>query len=132
MFEKLLSDEKVSKRYTKAGLEFGLAVSYLYMGECVGFSSMLNKLEKWETEYTKRGFRSIPIENFTNTAGWGHPLIGVNEKLNPGEKPVSYTKVYRENYLGKIEPAIDIDAMIANPQITTGTFAIPTTKDKTI
>ena len=131
MFKRFLPDKQVAKKYLEAGLKFGSAVSYLYMGECVGFSSMLDKLKKWEAEYSKRGFRTIPIEIFTDSAGWGHPLIGENEKLNPDEKPVFHAKIYRENYLGKVAPLVDINAMIANPQIVTGTFPIPTTKDKT-
>lgn len=49
MFEKLFSDKYVTKKYIEAGLNFGFAVSELYMGECFGFSSMLDNLENGKT-----------------------------------------------------------------------------------
>ncbi len=63
---KLLSDEGVKKRYKKAGAMFGDALSYIYMGECIGFEMLLDRLARWEEEYASRGYRTISLGAFVD------------------------------------------------------------------
>lgn len=44
LIEKFLSDTQVERRYVGAGGIFGDAVSYIYMGECIGFAKLLTNL----------------------------------------------------------------------------------------
>ena len=96
MFKRFLTDKQVEKRYVKAGAIFGDAVSYIYMGECVGFDKLLAKWEKWEAEYTKRGYRTLPLYDFVAYGGYGTSLKGLGEKYAEHEDVVLHAKIYRE------------------------------------
>lgn len=137
-FSRFLSDKNVEKRYVRAGGEFGQAVSYLYMGECIGFKNLLSKWQKWEAEYARRGYRTLPIDDFIEYGGYGKPLEGLGVKRNENEKIVSHAQIYRRLYLGRIQPAIDFEKM-ARPlepgetpasRIQMGTYIVPSTKDQ--
>ena len=103
MFKRFLDDETVEERYVQAGSHFGNAVSYLYMGECHGFTRMLGRWEKWEKEYARRGFRTISLDVFEAHGGYGAVLEGLGEKLVEMEEPVFHAKIYRERLLGEIQ-----------------------------
>ena len=47
---RLLPDRLVEWLYVRAGIAFGDATSYIYMGKCVGFDRMFKKWKKWEAE----------------------------------------------------------------------------------
>lgn len=126
MFERFMTDAQVEKRYINTGNIFGDAVSYLYMGECVGFERMLARWEKWETEYARRGYRTLPLDTFIDCGGYGVPLRGIGVKREEGEAPVFHAKIYRGQYLGKMQPAIDP----SKPEVQEGTYTLPSTKDK--
>ena len=128
MFESLLTDRQVIKRYVEAGSQFGVAVSYIYMGECVGFARMLSKWEKWEVEYAKRGYRTLPIDDFINSGGYGKPLKNIEVKRDQDEKPVFHANIYKNVYLGKVEPMIDIQKMIQTGKPQFGNYSLPSTK----
>ena len=127
---RFMSDQKVEKRYVSAGAQFGDAVSYLYMGECIGFESMLNRLEDWEQEYVNRGYRTVSIDDFIEFGGYGTSIdnfLGV--KLEANEDPIFHANIYRNNYLGNVVPAVDLDGMLnkkKSPQ--SGTYILPSTK----
>lgn len=135
MFERFLTDKQVEKRYIKAGEIFGDALSYGFMGECSGFKRMLAKWEKWEAEYIKRGYRTLPIDDFIDYGGYGVPLPlkDIWKKRDKNEKPIFHAKTYRDIYLGKIKSVLNI-AKLLDPtdptelKIQIGTYCPPSTK----
>jgi hypothetical protein len=108
-----LSDKSIQKRYVKAGAVFGDAVSYLGMGECIGFEKLLYKWSKLENEYSNRGFRTISIDRFIELGGYGREVgdvIGV--KRNENEESVYHSEIYRNEFLGRVRPSIDFGKLI--------------------
>ena len=136
MLERFMTDKWIEKRYAEAGRIFGDAVSYIYMGECVGFYSMLAKWEKLEAEYAKRGYRTLPVDDFLAYGGYGTPLKDLGVRRAEGEEPVFHAKIYREVYLGKIRPAVNLSELMrpAEPneppesRAQVGTYFVPSTK----
>jgi len=139
MFARFLTDKQVEKRYVKVGATFGDAVSYIYMGECVGFEKLLAKWEKWEAEYAKRGYRTLPLDDFVSYGGYGTPLKGLKglgEKRVEGEDVILHAKIYRDVYLGKVRPAVNVSEFMKpfGPDETfvgtyfVGTYFVPSTK----
>jgi len=124
-----LGDTSVWRRYVRAGAVFGEAVSYIYMGECVGFAKLLGQWEFWEQEVARRGFRTVSLDAFVQLGGYGVPLKAPLAKRRPDEKPVCHARIYRERYLGKLRPAIDFDRMMRDGQPQCGTYIRPTTED---
>jgi hypothetical protein len=92
----------VVQRYIDAGLNFGDAVSYIYMGECDGFDKLLSIWEESEREYAALGYRTIPIDAFVQAGGWGKALEEIGTLREPSEEAVLHAAYYRENYLGKV------------------------------
>ena len=90
--KQFLSDSFVQKAYVSAGADLGDAISYgLDIFPCDGraVSSLVNKLKKWETEYSKRGFRTIPISRFVDFGGYDISLDDViGKKRESGENPI--------------------------------------------
>jgi len=124
-----MPDWLVKKRYVKWGSIFGDAISYIYMGECVGFETLLVKWEKWEAEYAKRGYRTLPIGDFVGYGGYGMPLTDLGTKRQEGEAPVFHAKIYRQAYLGKIKPAVNLlELFKPDAKVQTGTYFLPSTK----
>ncbi|MDP3963343.1 MAG: hypothetical protein Q8Q39_02495 [bacterium] len=131
LFTKILSDATIQKRYVRVGGAFGGAVSYSYMGECVGFKRMLNRWARWEAEYIRRGYRAISLDDFIDYGGYGKELGELaGARRSKGEEPVLHAEIYRREFLGKIEPTIDLANLMqpdAKPQ--SGTYVLPSTKD---
>lgn len=94
----------VQRRYLRAGGAISAEVSYLYMGECVGFGDLLDEWQEAEREYAAVGFRTFPIENLAAFGGWGKTLDGVGLFRDAGEKPVYHALLYRKHYYGKRVP----------------------------
>ena len=139
MLERFMTDKQVEKHYAEAGRIFGDAVSYIYMGECVGFADLLAKWEKWEAEYAKRGYRTLPVDDFVAYGGYGTPLENLSAKRAEGEETVFHAKIYREVYLGKIKSAVNLSELMKpvptndsgtqpEPQAQFGTYFVPSTK----
>ncbi|MFH0831247.1 MAG: hypothetical protein V1886_00035 [archaeon] len=129
LLRKLLSDKSVEKNYLHSGALFGGDVSYLHMGECLGFKSHLSNLSRWEQEYAKRGFKTVSIDDFIELGGHGKSissLLGVKRK--PDEKIILHAELYRQHYLGKIKPAIDLGRMMKDGKQQFGTYSNPSTK----
>ncbi len=115
------SDSALFEDYTLAGAEFGDAVSYIYLGECVGFESILRDFEMWEQEYARRGYRTISIADFVDYIGYGKPLPFVLVKREASEEAVLYGKLYREKCLGK-----NINTITFNEDGSfSGTYVLP-------
>jgi hypothetical protein len=127
LLKRLLSDSKVQEKYVKAGSIFGDAVSYLYMGECVGFENLLNIWDKWEQEYAKRGYKTLSIDKFIEHGGYGESIADVVGKKRGEEEPVHHAKIYRQEYLGKFKPVIDMKALIENGE-QAGVYHLPSTE----
>src|SRR3989344_2686550 len=109
---------------------FGDAVSYMYMGECLGFKRMLHAWARWEAEYARRGYRTISLDDFIDYGGYGKELgelAGVRRIAD--EKLVFPAEIYRQQFLGKVPPVIDTgELMKGNAQY--GTYVLPSTKDR--
>lgn len=129
-YQSLISkdNERLVQKYIKAGAEFGDAVSYLYIGECIGFEELLNAWAKKEKEYADKGFRTIPIDDFILYGGYGKEIKGINQLRKPKEEPIFHAEIYRERFLGKIPPAINMDEVFKG-NIQYGTHIVPSTKD---
>jgi hypothetical protein len=129
---KTISDPSLEKRYLKAGGQFGDAVSYIWMGECIGFEDLLNTWAVIEQEYASRGFRTISIDDFVGYGGWGHDvsnLIGKPRKTN--EPPVLHAELYRVMYLGKMQRNSAVIEAFETGNAAHGTYLIPSTKNLT-
>lgn len=89
---KMFTDKQVEKRYVAAGATVGDALSYGYMGKCVGFDSFVKKFNRWEKEYARRGYKTITCEDFEKYGGYGIPLKGLGIKRDESEKPIFHSE----------------------------------------
>jgi hypothetical protein len=120
-------NDEVIEAYIAAGCEIGQAVSYIYMGECVGFDKLLDQWETTEKAYSALGYRTLSIDDFTGTA-WGHSideLVRVPRK--EGEPEVFHAAFYREHFFQKVgmNEAV-IKAMSGEAAV--GHYAVPSTE----
>jgi len=122
------SDEKVKGKYKQAGAVFGDATSYICLGECAGVEQLLNTWAFWEKEVAKRGFRTMSLDQFIDYGDWGKPLNGFGEMREKDEKPIYHAEIYREKYLGKVKPLINIQAL-EEGGMQTGKYITPSTED---
>lgn len=129
-FRKFLSNDTVETRYVKAGAVFGDAVSYLYLGECIGFKKLLNTWAEWEKEYARRGYRTVSLDRFVELGGYGKPIDDVlGQQREPNEKPTLHAETYREQFLGKIGPAVNLEKLMTDGEIQSGTYFLPSTEN---
>lgn len=126
-FKRFLTDRQVEKRYANSGCVFGDAVSYLFIGECENFESMLRKWADWEHEYALRGYRTLPIDDFIAAGGYGKKLSKIGEKRMLGEQAVFHAEIYRTKFLGKVPAQVDIPAAL-NGEIRMGHYILPSEK----
>lgn len=126
MFKRFFSDRNVEERYVRIGQIVGAAVSYSYMGEPIGFKRMVRNWEKWETEYAWRGYRTISLDDFIESGGYGRALSNLGVKRALGEDPIFHARRYRERYLGKVKPVIDP----FKGDVQTGTYTPPSAEDE--
>jgi hypothetical protein len=97
------TDEQTVEAYVMAGAEMGSAVSYIYMGECIGFDKLLGQWEATEKAYVDLGFRTLSIDDFVRYGGYAasiDKLLRVPRKRN--EKPVYHAAYYRERFFEKV------------------------------
>lgn len=121
-------DDDVVKRYIDAGAIFGDAVSYIYMGECVGFAKRLENWENAELAYSALGYRTLSLDQFVDYGGYGKELIGLTVPRDEGEEIVLHAKYYRDNFFNKVEPVIDFNKMMEDGEAQFGNYAVPSTK----
>lgn len=121
------SDSTIINKYFEAGTDFGDAVSYIYMGECIGFEKLFDAWEDLEKEVAKRGYQTISVDDFVAAGGYGKDLPGLR-KLKKSEEAILHAKYYRENYLGKMFMSDSLMDTFTNGVVSTGTYEIPTTK----
>ncbi len=126
---RLLPDSAVEKRYVRAGATFGDAVSYLYIGECIGFEGLLNKWANWEEEYAHRGLRTVSLDRFVDLGGYGKPIDDViGQRRENGEEPIFHAQIYRNEFLGKVAPVVNLEKMMTEGGIQTGQYRLPSTE----
>ncbi len=95
--KKLLSTSAVEKKYLEAGRVFGDNLSYIFLGKCVEFEKNLDKLISWELEYAKRGFKTIPLNEFVEFGGYGKDIKNsLGKKRDAGEKPLYPAQNYKD------------------------------------
>ena len=125
----LLSDSTVEKKYVKAGAIFWNAVSYLYIGECIGFEKLLNKWANWEEEYSNRGFRTVSLDRFVELGGYGKSIGDViRQKREKDKESVLHAQIYREKYLGKVAPLVNLAKMMQDQQPQAGQYILHSTE----
>lgn len=122
--KRFLTDAEVRERYLRIGQRIGFAVSY--MRDPVGFKKRVRTWERWEAEYARRGYRTISLDDFYRYGGWSIPLPSVDARREEGEEPRFHARIYRDRYLGKIEPVIDP----FKGEIQVGFFQTPSTEDE--
>lgn len=120
-------NEEIVERYVLTGTQFGDALSYIYMGECVGFDDLLKAYEEAEAAYVGLGFRTLSVDDFTDAGGWGMELRGLRVPRDVDEEPILHAKYYRAHYLGRARPVIDFDRMMKDGQPQMGNYAVPST-----
>lgn len=102
----------VKWRYVNAGADFGDAVSYDFLGECVGFDKLFKRWAGWEREYARRGYRTISLDAFIGFGGYGEPidnLVGV--KREEGEEPIYHADHYGSQTVSSV-PLLDICGIV--------------------
>lgn len=124
-----MADGKVAERYRRAGAVFGDAVSYLYMGECIGFKDRLDDWALWEKEYARRGYATFSIDAFVELGGYGRSIEGFGRRLKDGEVAVLHAEIYREKFLGQVEPVISFEVMLKDGRPQFGKWSVPSTKN---
>jgi len=124
-----MRDRTVEQKYVQAGAQFGDAVSYIYLGECIGFEGLLDAWGKWEQEYARRGYRTVPLDAFVGLGGYGQSIDHLlGQKRDAEEEPVFHAEIYREDYLGKISPAIDLNDLInGSKESQSANYTLPST-----
>ena len=126
---RLLPDSYIEKRYVRAGATFGDAVSYIYIGECIGFEGLLNKWANWEEEYALRGFRTVSLGRFVDLGGYGKPVDDVlGQRREDSEKPIFHAQIYREQFLGKVTPVVNLEKLMTESKIQAGQYRLPSTE----
>ena len=120
-------DPDVINEYRNAGIAIGDAVSYIYMGECIGFDKLLDKWETTERQFSELGYRTISLDDFVSAGGYGKDLPELAPR-NVGEEPVFHAAYYREHFFQKIGPAINFDEMMKTGEAQCATYAVPSTK----
>jgi hypothetical protein len=106
---------------------FGDDVSYIYMGECIGFRNHHAAWSKWERAYADLVFRTISVDNFISAGGYGEDirhLIGVRRE--PGEAPVLHAEIYGRVFLGKADSLSTLDH--ADDKCFGGSYVLPSTE----
>ena len=128
LLSKFLPDFFVEKKYIRAGSAFGDAVSYLYIGECRGFEKLLDNWDFYEKEYSRRGYRTVSLDSFVELGGYGKNIADLlRNKRSEDEEAVFHAKIYRDKFLGRVKPVVDIDKM-KEEGFQAGTYYLPSTE----
>ena len=115
----------------QAGAEVGDAISYAYMGECVGFDDMVKKWTTLEREYAARGYRTISVDDLIDYGG-GYVasidnLLGV--KRNDDEEPIYHSDRFAKIREATFSQPNPVAEAFATGKTVTGTYFLPSTKD---
>lgn len=124
---KFLPTTMVARGYEKSGLTFAYAVRFLCYGECTDFHQRLRRWARWEAEYLRRGYRAFSVDLFLKALKKDDYEVPLFLERETGEEPVSHAERYRQKYLGKVEPAVDLSKVMTG-QAQMGHSIIPTTE----
>jgi hypothetical protein len=103
-----LRREYIVEQYVRSGAVFGEALSYLYMGECVGFHGMKERWTQLERLYAGLGYRTISLESFVEYGGYGKAIDHlVRVKRADDEQPVFHSVTFQQRYAQGILPELD-------------------------
>lgn len=122
------NNDEVVAGYVMAGAEFGSAVSYIYMGECVGFEDLLRRWEDAENSYALLGYKTLSIDDFVHAGAYDieiEPLLRQPRKV--GEEPVFHAAYYRKNFLGKHSMTDAVKKALAG-EVAFGSYVRPSTE----
>lgn len=100
LFKKIMPDWKVEMNYVKAGILFAKAI----LINCIEFEleKNLNLWEKWEEEYSKRGYKTISMEDFFEISKQEEKLYTLlNKRRAEGEEPIFHSKNFKYGYFLK-------------------------------
>jgi hypothetical protein len=90
-FTKLYPTWLLTRRYVLTGLEVGAAQSYFFMGPPVGWNRLASNLKRFEKEYARRGYRTVPHDVFITVGGFGGDIKShVGIRRNPDEEAILY------------------------------------------
>jgi hypothetical protein len=121
-------NEEVIQRYVDTGTIFGDAVSYIYMGQCVGFAARLQAWEDAEVAYAALGYRTLSLDDFVDHGGYGKELVGLKVARDVGEDVILHARFYRDHFLDKVEPLFDLQKMQETGEMQCGNYEMPSTK----
>lgn len=131
IIKKFLPVGLVEKFYVQAGATFGDAVSYIYMGECVGFRDRLAKWAGWEQEYSSRGYTTISLDDFIGLGGYNKPITHLlRQKRGKTEPPIHHAQIFQKEYLGKIPPVVNLEKLMETSEPQVGAYIVPSTKKR--
>ena len=86
-----LSDKKLEEKYLSIGYWVGGALSYSHLGKPMGIRSKIRKLSRLEKEYSRRGYRTISIDDFISYGGFEKDInCLVGNKRDTDENPILY------------------------------------------
>lgn len=98
MFQRIrrLFHQKMIAEYIEAGGRFGLAMSDVFMlGEETAFEDLLSAWEMHEKEYARRGYRTIPLDEFVDLGGFRIALKTLGQFRDKHEEPVFHAQAHR-------------------------------------
>jgi hypothetical protein len=70
-FFKTIWEKIVINRYVSAGLHWGDATSYGFLGETVNYNSLTQNLKYWEDKYVKLGYIPVRPQRWVESGGYG-------------------------------------------------------------
>lgn len=118
---------KIARKYLEAGTIVGDCASYAHLGEAVGMESFVESWAKWERKYAALGFRTISLDEFIKAGGYGQDIKGRLYVLRrENEEPVYHAELYKQHYLGKIRPVVNVNLLTSEVQV--GEFLMPSTE----
>ena len=87
---RLMPWKTLVRRYIRAGAVFGDSLSYIYMGECIGFRRRLRRYKKYEAEIIRRGYIPYALGDFVGLGGRGIALPHELRKAGVMDEVVAY------------------------------------------
>ena len=76
------------------------------------------------------GHHQLAGTDFIEFGGYGRSIDHLlGQKREENESAIFHAKIYSDNYLGKVEPTIELEKFLVdeNPQL--GTYTLPSTKN---
>ena len=74
-FRKHLSTKLVKKIYLSHAASLGDALSYSYMGKCVGYKEMVKNEYLWRQELKSRGYKGLTSDEMISYGGYGQKVV---------------------------------------------------------